>query len=213
MKLWLLAATVASLALCSQAAYACTEPYTLPFDDVPSGGGLEYYDQQYGIRFYNNWEIVDHTASGWGPPHSGANVLMWDGNPLWAAGFHFGSDPNDYPNTRFLPYNVLSVSAYFSTEPGIVITMVGYNRGGTQVASAIIGAPAESWHNRHVEIFSQAGEINHVQFYGPNYSVDELRHFCLDDMTIVPVPEPCSLLALAGGVAGLGGMALRRRRG
>ena len=47
-----------------------------------------------------------------------------------------------------------------------------------------------------------------MMFYPALYT-DELAHFCADDMTINPVPEPAPILALA---AGLMGLILRRRR-
>jgi len=34
----------------------------------------------------------------------------------------------------------------------------------------------------------------------------------VDDMTIVPIPEPSSLLALIGGLGAIAGLVVRRRR-
>ena len=57
-------------------------------------------------------------------------------------------------------------------------------------------------------ITSEAGEIRYVHFGRVN-SPDDRLGFCADDITIIPVPEPCSLLALA---AALTPLILRRRR-
>jgi len=214
MKTLAIMIAVAVLLGCSQAeAYlpAPTSPYTVTFDDIPPGGDLSYYESEHGLALWGGWYVVDHMGSGWGQPRSGLNVLMWDWNPSWAAGFSFGLDPTDYPDSSFLPYNVRSVSAYFSTEPGIVLRMTGYAKDGNEVASALIGATGESWTNRYVEITSEPEEIAFVHISGVT-SQDDRYHFCLDDLTIVPVPEPSSLLALGSGVLALAGLALRRRR-
>jgi hypothetical protein len=81
----------------------------------------------------------------------------------------------------------------------------------TFVTSIVIGAEGESWTNRYVEINSPNDPFNRLEFEYIN-SVSDLRGFCADDMTVTPVPEPSSILALVGGIARLGGFALRRRR-
>lgn len=190
--------------LCCPAAHAYlpppTSPYTMTFDDIPPGNDLSYYDEQYGLWLIPGWEVVEL---------SGTNVLTWCGNPAFGAGFGFGSDPVDYPETTFLPYTVQAVGAYFSTEPGVVLKMIGYTRGSTPsvVASVEIGSTEGSW-SGYAEIHSEIANIDYVVVSGVN-SQDDRYHFYLDDLTINPVPEPASLAAVA---LGLGGLLLRRRK-
>ena len=76
------------------------------------------------------------------------------------------------------------------------------------MARAYVGAVGESWNNRYVEIASAEGLIDLVMLHSVS-SDDALLHYSADDMTIIPVPAPASLLGLATGLAAL---ALRRRR-
>lgn len=198
-----LLACAAILTLVSSAANA----FTLTFDDIPSASDLNHYSDVYGVVFWPGFYLADRSESTWGLPHSGTNVLMWDGNPVFAAGLSFGNAPPD--GSGSIPhYSVTLVGGYFSTELDIQLQMIGYGLGGNPVASALIGAPGESWDNVSVEIASAAGEIHFVHFGWVN-SPDDRLGFCVDDMTIIPVPEPSALAAL---LCGLGGVLLRRRR-
>jgi hypothetical protein len=109
---------------------------------------------------------------------------------------------------------IQSVGAYFSTDMGTTVRITAYHHmSGTYVAvtSTVIGAPGESWNNRYVEITSPQSPFDMLAFEGVN-SPDDLLGFCADDMNITYIPEPSSLLTLAGGMASLGGFALRRPR-
>lgn len=198
---------VVAAVCCSQArAYlpAPTSPYTITFDDIALGSDLSYYDSQYGIWMDPGWEVTESPET---------NVAVWRGDLNHFPSFTFGHDPADYPDTVFLPYTVRSVGAYFTTEPGILLRMTGYKRSATPVAlaSVDIGSAGEAWSRRYVEMTSEAGEIAWVVI--EDVSFPDARHqFSMDYMTITLVPEPSSLLALAGGLMGLGGLALRRRR-
>ena len=201
MKLLQLSVTIAMMAsLCCTA-----QAYVLTFDDVPIGGDPDivlYYFTTYGIDLeFPNLEVVDHTGSQWGPPHSGNNVLVT------AEGFH-----NDRFTTMFkgqAVWSVFSFGAFFSTEQDVVLQMVG-SSNGQPVTSAYIGAVGESWNNKYVEIGSPAGDISEVDFYP--VSADAFHHFCLDDLTVIPVPEPTSLAALSLALLPIAGV-IRRRRG
>ena len=187
--------------------------HTLTFDDVPSGTFLHdtFYMDTYRVAFDSLFQAADHSASSWGLPHSGSNVLVWagSGSALELGGrILFGYYTAEYAE----PDDVQSVDAYFSTDTGVMVRITAY-RGiapGTSVVvgSVVIGSPGESWDNRPVEISFPEGPFDRLDFEGVNYP-EELLSLCADDMTVVPVPEPCSLLALA---AGLGALALRRRR-
>lgn len=203
MRIFGLLAITITLAVfcCSSTLWA----YTLTFEDVPIGSDLSYYQEQYLIGFVPGWNVIDHNGSDWGTPHSGSNVLMWGGNPIFGAGFDFGLD-----GIPSMHYSAQSVGAYFSTEPGVVIRLVGYRGyGGTEVASVTIGSDTASWNDQYAEISSEAGEIDFVHIVGV-HSADERYHFSMDNLTINPVPEPSSLLALLLGLGGFGTM-LRRR--
>lgn len=96
------------------------------------------------------------------------------------------------------PYSVYSLGAYFSTELGTQIEIVGcHNTNDQVIASITIGSLSEAWNNEYVEINDPSGRINYFMFYP--VSADALRHWCADDMTIVPVPEPPSLVSLGLG--------------
>ena len=186
-------------------------PYSLSFEDVSPGSSLASYESQYGLVAYAGWSVAEHEQSGWPVPQSGANVAVWDEDLLYSAGFAFGRDPLDYPDTPFLPYTARFVSAYVSTKLGGLLQMTGYSRGGVAVAAAYVGAPGESWVNRYVQISSAYGDIAYVKFLGVN-APEEKRHFCIDDLTVVPVPEPSSPAALSLGPLAAGAGVRRRRR-
>ena len=207
MKVLLLVFSMLTTVCCLQAqAYlpAPPSPYTVTFDDIPPGADLSHYDEEYGLSLVPGWEVAEHSET---------NVLVWRGNPNFGAGFGFGHDPTDYPETTYLPYTVRLVGAHFSTEPGVLLEMIGYSRGAMPmaIASASIGSPTESWTDRYVEIFSETGDIAYVYISGVN-SQEDRYHFSIDDLTISLVPEPSSLLALGGGLGAVGGLALRKRR-
>jgi len=202
------ASIVMALLYCPASAWA----YTLTFDDIPAGQDISYYTAEYGVIWASGFEVVDESQFSWSQAHSGTNVLIWNcSHPSWAAGFEFGADPADYPDCSIPPYNVYSVGAYFSTDMGQVLALVGYRKGGSVAATATVGSELESWQDRYVEIFSASGDIAFVHISGVS-SPDARYRFCLDHLTVVPVPEPSALLALAGGLGVLGLPFIRRRR-
>ena len=180
----------------------------LTFDDVPPRhGSLGYYYQQaYGIAFSGDLYVTDHSASSWGPPHSGNNVLV--SNADWflsQVGFKWGVYPVLYEPLA------CSVGAYFSTEPGVVLEMTAYYSAPSEelvaVGSATIGALGESWQNVLVQILGSPKPIRYLNI--TPVTQDALLHFCVDDLNVEFVPEPTSLLALCVGLLPL---LLRRRR-
>ena len=197
------AVCILGVMLSCSAAYAIT----LTFDDVPSGTALNYtYSWSYRASFSGDFRATDHTGSAWGPPHSGSNVLTSVGSPSsWIA---FGTGAPTYPDP------VQSVGAYFSTNVGAMVRITAYHQTlsgepAVYVTSAVIGTPGDSWNNRYVEISTTpALPFDTFRLDGVN-SPNDLLGFSADDMTITLVPEPSSLLALAGGVGALG--LLRRR--
>ena len=200
MKLLYLAVAMSmTLGLCCTA-----QAYVLTFDDVPTGVdfGL-YYWNTYGISLDEfSLEVVDHTLSQWGPPHSGSNVLA------------VAQDSNitrlDTMFKNQAVWSVYSFGAFFSTEQDAVLQIVGYDGGlDHPVSTAYIGATGQSWNNQFVQVSSPTYNICMVVIYP--VSTDALHQFCLDDLTVIPVPEPSSLAALGVGLLPLVGLGLKKR--
>ena len=135
-----------------------------------------------------------------------SNVLIYTGGP-----------PDLRPSLAFghfsihgaQPYSVSLVSAYFSTYSGAVVRVTAYD-GNEAVVSVLIGGDSQSWNNKLVEISSPGKTFHELIFEGVN-SPEDILHFCMDDMSVTPIPEPSSLLALLAGLGGFGGMIWRRR--
>ena len=183
---------IVAIMLCYSMTYASV---TLTFDEFPSGTVLS--DSSYSrVSFSSDFQVTDHVGSLWGFPHSGTNVLTSTGMGWSSPHIAFG-DPGHLDRVE-------SLGAYFSTDTSVVIGLVAYRPGFQEVARVLIGAPGESWNNRFVEIKAAGGlTFSMLELYGVN-SPNDLLGFCLDDMTITLVPEPSSLLALAGGLGALG---------
>ncbi len=181
--------------LCSSASWA----YVVTFDDAPVGQDLSCYLERYGLAMTYGWQVVDTAASGWGTPRSGTQSVVWNGNPLYGVGFCFGVD-------GVSEYSVRTVGAYFTTQPGVLLQLRDLD--GRFAAS--IGS-VEGWTNRYVQIGSYPFDIRSPFVVGIS-SPDAVYHFSMDDLTIVPVPEPSSLLALLAGVGGFEALKRRRRR-
>lgn len=191
-------------------------PYVLTFDEVPADTGLQMYSDTYGATFAQGFEIGDKTWAPWIPAHSGTSALVWAGNmgsslPLLQFGNYTWAGPGTIP-----AYNVASVGAYFSTEYGAVVTITayqgifdGYFRN--PVASATIGDSRGRWNNKYVELSSDQG-IGYIVFTCAQGSFTPLYEFSTDDISVVPLPEPSSLLALGLGLLPLGLRFARKRR-
>lgn len=182
---------------------------TMTFDDIPQGWGLGYYSSPYGgtgwgVNWDSGFHVADHAQSTWGPSHSGTKVLAWV-DPGFSSNA-YGFTLKRWWLSPAEVFHVSCVGGYFSTQPGVVLEMIGY-RGSLDnpVASATIGATTGGWENVYLEICS-AGGISMVEFRP--LTADALLGFCADDIFI---PEPSSLLALTAGVGAMGA-AMRRRR-
>jgi len=199
---------ITAVVLCCSVAHGVT----LTFDEVSSGTVLRYstYGDDHRVSFSDDFRATDHTGSGWGPPRSGSNVLTSSGSAYSRLLFGY------YTPSDIEPDPAQSVTAYFSTELDAMVRITAYHIAEAQpavlITSVVIGASGKSWNNRYIEMSASPGlSFEMLEFEGVN-SADDLLGFCADDMTITLVPEPSSLIAVAGGLAGLGGMALRRRR-
>lgn len=191
-------------------AWCCGRAFalTLTFEDIPPGQGLDYYKQQFRVTFSDGFAVQDHTGFSWGPPRSGANVLVFAGEAQYGGRVLFG----EYSWAGDDPDDIRSVGAYFSTQTGVMVSITAYyGNPGLPVGSVVIGAPGESWNNRYVEIRSPYSPFYGLQFEGVN-SPEELWAFCADDMTVVPVPEPGSVAGLGLALIALSGGVLRRRQ-
>lgn len=202
---------LAVLLSCCPGAYA----FTLTFDDIPAGSSLQYYSDQYGATFCEGFQVVDHSGSAWGLPHSAPNVLVWTADSSHVAQLTFGNG-NLGSSGSIAPYCISSLTGYFSTDEGIVIRLYGIRNdpvyGPVPVADKWIGAAGQSWDSVRVDLrASDGGPIDYVVFDGP-FSADARLGFCVDDMTITPVPEPSSLLAVLCALGCIGRLSLIRRK-
>ena len=188
---------------------------TLTFDEVQSGtalAGSSYYLAN-RVSFSDYFYAADHSESEWGHPHSGRNVLTAFPISWNDVRIHFGRRVTQAPRDDD---HVLSVLGYFSTSLGTQVRITPYHipqsGSGIPLPGIVIGVPGESWDNRLIEINTTPDlPFEMLRFEGVN-SYADLAGFCLDDMTITLVPEPSSLLALAGGLGALQLALIRRRR-
>jgi hypothetical protein len=170
----LLVLSIAIVLCCSVA-----QAYTLTFDDIPSGNGLDYYKGVHGVTFASGFSVVDRAGSA----HSGTKVLTWACRE--SVGFIFADGFSGASGYYPLHYTARSVGAYFSTDTGVVIRMCGYRNSTDRatVASVIIGRPNEAWSNQYAEISSEAGEIGFVEFEVLEAPSGQYT-FCADDVTV-----------------------------
>ena len=185
---------------------SASRAYTVTFDDVAPGQDLSYYFQQYGLKMLPGWQVVDSASAGWGTPQSGTQSVIWNGALDHGAAVYFGAD-------GVSEYKVRSVGAYFTTPPGVLLQIRGLTLVGT--ITAPVGS-AEGWTNHYVQINTAPvlgiwGAIGSFCIVGVS-STDARYHFSMDNLTIVPVPEPSSLLALLAGLGGCGVLLRRRLR-
>ena len=205
--------TTAIAISCASAARA----YTVTFDEVPAGTNPTYYLAAANVLFPSSplSAIEDHSAASWGPPHSGSNVLAYysvvEGTTLEAPPLDTLGRGTPAPASYF--------GAYFSTPSRNEFTMTLYRLGDSglsPITSLTVGSRTEIWNNRYVGFGSPAGDICRIGFQpvwlDPPSDPHVSALFCVDDMTITPVPEPSSLAALICGLAGMGGVVVRRRR-
>jgi len=200
-----------TLALCVLASVVCpcaAGAFTMTFDDIPAGGDLAYYRDLYGVPFQGPFYVADHTASVWGQPHSPPNVLKWSGGTADLAWVHVGGPGR---------WHVDSVTARVSTQADVVLRMAGYlarpHGPFPKVVERLIGAPGEAWENVYVELRAEDGSPFDFVAFEAVSSPDARLHFCIDDMTVTPVPEPSSLASLSLAILSAGaGVRWRRRR-
>lgn len=205
MKKLLLCVIALFLILLCFASASCA--YVVTFDDVSPGQNLSSYYTAYGLDMAHGWEVVDTGTAGWGVAQSGNQALIWNGIPSFAAWFGFGDDG---PNQQ----GVRSVGAYFTTRPGVILKMLGHTTFGDVTTS--IGS-AEGWTNHYVQLNAKNwghGIWSNILdvVISPTNSPDAVYAFSMDDLTVTPVPEPSSLLALFAGLGGCGILLRRRRR-
>jgi len=130
----------------------------LSFDDIEPSCGLGYfYQERYGVVFMSNFGVADHSASSWGAPRSGTNVLVV------CTQFSFSS----FGFKRAFPQSqppASSVGGFFSTEPGTVLRLLAYSssRDEDPVASGTIGGPDVSWENVYVQMVATTDTVRFV---------------------------------------------------
>ncbi|MHB1459472.1 MAG: PEP-CTERM sorting domain-containing protein [Armatimonadota bacterium] len=179
--------------------------YTLTFDDVPAGHvSRDLYGPEYGAWDAGDFIVLDHSNSTWGRPHSGNNVLGVSNVVNGAGVLKFS-----YPAMN---YNVRTLSGYFSTQQDVQIAVKGHSSySSEETIDTVIGGAGIALENVYLEIPISAAGATFIEFTGLNLP-SELLGFCVDDLTITPVPEPSSLAALTLGLTPLGIAGLRKMK-
>lgn len=188
------------LALLCSAAYSLTTT----FDSLTPGSDPSYSVFENVLVMFDGFAVEDHSEASWGSPHSGNIVLV--GQDYYNSAISWkGVTPGRQPLMN-------SISAYFSTQEGVVMRMDCYNSivtGSAPVASATIGAEGESWNDRYVEL--NATDPFWKVVFSPIGQLNPQLYFSMDDLKLTPVPEPSSVAVLGAGLLPLG-FSLRRRR-
>ena len=152
--------------------------------------------------------VAEASTLPWDPtPLFGSNLLTTAQNITWSPTIAFVSPPL-YLNGNGVPAPASYVGAYFSTPYGVVDDMAVYtwpggNAQGEPLDTIQIGSSTSSWSNVYVD-YSAAGDIGGLIFQSTNGGAP--GPFCLGDLTVTPVPEPSSVLPLAGGIIRNGGL-------
>jgi len=185
---------------------ASASALTIDFDGL-SGGWLGYGEvvtnqyQALGVTFLDSYSGNAHAESTLGayvPGSSRPNVLWVD-----QAG---GSTTGQYLEITFVgPVN--SVETLFGTSLAADFTMEAYSGAAVVDSTTLIGPNVMS-DVRSGQASVNGSSITSVRMYS-HYGATTSFNFHIDNLTILPLPEPASLLMLAGLA---GGAAARRRK-
>jgi len=175
---------------------------------IPGGPRVEVGTKSGASDLSDSYDALAILGTGWNAGVYHAQIDGWDGTD----GFY----RNDY-RAPLLPGESKSWVVYFWAANGSTPSnaSLGFNwslNSGPDVVGKVeyIQAPQGIVGGPEVgTVWTTAGD-HWVQL--PYYSTSDGLTGYAFKLTLTAVPEPSSILALAGGIAGLGGFVLRRRK-
>ena len=190
-------------------------PILFDFDDCPVNTGLPYVTlPRYGVQATLTPVPNAPTDNGyafWPIGTAGASPVGMGGTCIYPSGV-FLTDLQIEFNQPISDFSILYSPHELSTDSSATLQIKAYN-GGTLLGSntdQITGLDVYTWPTGTLHYAATAFDKVVLHYYsGPPIGGDYGVIFIVDNMQVVPVPEPASaLLLLIGGAA----MGLRRRR-
>ncbi|MCP4632960.1 MAG: PEP-CTERM sorting domain-containing protein [candidate division Zixibacteria bacterium] len=169
----------------------------LPDDYYYHGGNTNLGSYYSGVTFGSDATILDRNIYGYNdsgyPPHSGDAVLGTISEPVIRVDF------DDATNHAEMWYTIYDTDIYLEA----------FDADDNMIAQAIGGDNYES--NSFLEVNSAGFDIAYVEIHdsGDYFTIDD---FGWEETTNDPIPEPTTILLLASGLLGLGGISRFRRK-
>lgn len=131
--------------------------------------------------------------NGWIDNGGAVALQLWSGSNF-SGNFSFAGGESNY---KVLDNSGFSVSTLGFTDGGLhlkwTITAAGYDLAATSLSSA------QTWN--YSGVFQNAGAIDKIVFTNSNAGFNGERNAYLNNLSITPVPEPGTIIAVALGMA------------